>query len=584
MIASTGGMDARRTTELAQRIDARGAPAALRHPVWLAGLLILAALAFVVDLGGSSIWDANEAFYVETPREMIERGDYVNPTFNYEPRFNKPVLPYWIVAGLYQVFGVSVATQRAAIAAFALLMVGAAWILARAASVAPAAPMLAALGLAANPRFFMFARRILIDVALTSLMTLVLLFFALAERYPARRRGLLAAMYACVGLGVLTKGPVAAVLPAIAFFLYLALHGELRRLREMMIPQGMAIALAIAAPWYVALYLQGGWTHIAEFFIGENLERFTELVGPQQRGAFFYLPVVFSDGLPWSLCLPAAVVVWWSDRRRARRSPELRVRTLLLVWTATIVVAFSLSETKQDLYIFPIVAAVTVLGADVVGRGAARADPGAFTWVRATVLTAGGVLALLGAVALLVFARAEPVYALAGSRMVGVLALAGGATVLLLAVRRQVAAAAVAILVVLVAFNWVLVLRVLPDFERYKPVVPLSDAIRGRAVPSDIVVHYDVSYPSMVFYLRRHVEMVFDREAFVARVRSDRRVFAVLPEDRYAELDREIGGVTCELDRRPTFDAKLREVLSLRPPPAVLLVTNRCGVREPGGR
>jgi 4-amino-4-deoxy-L-arabinose transferase-like glycosyltransferase len=509
---------------------------------------------------------------------MIERGDFVNPTFNYEPRFNKPVLPYWIVAGLYQLFGVSVATQRAAIAGFALAMMAAVWVLARAASVAPGAPLLAALGLAANPRFFMFSRRILIDIALTSLMTLVLLFFALAERYPARRRAFLAAMYVCVGLGVLTKGPVAAVLPALAFFIYLGLHGELRRLREMMIPQGIAIALAIAAPWYVALYVQGGWTHIAEFFIGENLERFTELVGPQQRGPLFYLPVIVSDGLPWSLCLPAALAVWWSDRRAPRQAPQLRIRTLLLVWTATIVAVFSLSETKQDLYIFPIVAAVTVLGADVVGRGMGRAHGGAFRWVRAALLSAGFGLALLGAAALYLFARAEPVYALEGSRLAGVLALGGGLAVSVLAARRRAAAAAAAILTILVAFNWVLVTRVLPAFERYKPVVPMSDLIRSRASASDAVVHYDVSYPSMVFYLRRHVEVVFDRQMFADLVRSDRRVFAVLPADRYAQLDPDVLAMTCELYRRQTFDAKLRELLSRKEPPGVVLVTNRCGM------
>ena len=42
-------------------------------------------------------------------------------------------------------------------------------------------------------------------------MALTLLFFALAERYPERRRLFLLLMYASVGLGVLTKGPVAAV-------------------------------------------------------------------------------------------------------------------------------------------------------------------------------------------------------------------------------------------------------------------------------------------------------------------------------------------------------------------------------------
>ncbi len=83
-----------------------------RYRLGLAALLALAILPYFVDLNGSSIWDANEAFYVETPREMIERGDYIAPTFNYQPRFNKPVLSYWIVAGFYKLFGVSVAVQR----------------------------------------------------------------------------------------------------------------------------------------------------------------------------------------------------------------------------------------------------------------------------------------------------------------------------------------------------------------------------------------------------------------------------------------------------------------------------------------
>ena len=78
---------------------------------------------YFIDLGGSSIWDANEAFYVETPREMLERGDFISPTFNYQPRLNKPVLSYWIVAGFYKVFGVSVGVQRLPIALGALTMI-----------------------------------------------------------------------------------------------------------------------------------------------------------------------------------------------------------------------------------------------------------------------------------------------------------------------------------------------------------------------------------------------------------------------------------------------------------------------------
>src|SRR5918993_825549 len=152
-----------------------------------AALLAAALVLFFVDLGGSAIWDANEAFYVETPREMIERGDYVLPTFNYEPRVNKPVLSYWIVAGFYKAFGVSVA------------------------------------------------------------------------------------------------------LPGLVFFIYLLAHRELRRVTQMMIPAGVAIVLAIVVPWYAALYRRDGWTHIASFFVGENIGRFSDGIGVDtDRGPFFY--------------------------------------------------------------------------------------------------------------------------------------------------------------------------------------------------------------------------------------------------------------------------------------------------------
>ena len=59
-----------------------------RRTLALFALLLAAILPYFIDLGGSSIWDANEAFYVETPREMLQRGDFVSPTFIYLPRLN----------------------------------------------------------------------------------------------------------------------------------------------------------------------------------------------------------------------------------------------------------------------------------------------------------------------------------------------------------------------------------------------------------------------------------------------------------------------------------------------------------------
>ena len=80
-------------------------------------------------------------------------------------------------------------------------------------------------------------------------------------------------MYASGGLGVLTKGPVAAALPGLVFGIYLVVHGEWRRVREIMIPAGVVVVLAIVVPWYAALYHRYGWTYITSFFVGENVAR-----------------------------------------------------------------------------------------------------------------------------------------------------------------------------------------------------------------------------------------------------------------------------------------------------------------------
>ncbi|MBA3296619.1 MAG: glycosyltransferase family 39 protein [Acidobacteria bacterium] len=529
---------------------------------------------YFVDLGGSSIWDANEAFYVETPREMIERGDYVFPTFNYEPRLNKPVLSYWMVAGLYKAFGISVGVQRLGTAVGGVILIGVALCLGWLACGDSAAPtrrataLFAACGLAVDPRLVMFSRRIFIDIWISAFMALTLMFFALSERFPERRRLFLVLMYVSVGLGVLTKGPVAAALPGLVFAVYLVVHGELRRVREMMVPTGVLVVLAIVAPWYVALYQRDGWTYITSFFIGENFGRYTNGVGVQSpRGIGFYPPVVFGDSFPLSLFLIPGAVLWWKERTH----PAHRTWTLLWLWILVIVAFFSFSHDKQDLYIFPIVPAVAALGATAFTRR---------EHLPKTVSAATALLALLlaaaGAAVLYIFVSAGRVYELDGVKLFGWVAAAGGVVAALLVLLRRQVPSVVTVLITLALMNWLFVRRILPDFERYKPVLPLTDYVRPLAAPDDVVATYNVNTPSMVYYLRRHVDIYYAVEPFIAAVRGDRRMFGVVSEEDYGALRDQIGGASCVLHRVPTFEVKLRDIIARDPPPHLLLITNRC--------
>jgi 4-amino-4-deoxy-L-arabinose transferase-like glycosyltransferase len=563
-----------------------------KHPL-LVALLTAAVLPYVIGLGDSSIWDANEAFYAETPREMIESGDYINPSFNYYPRFNKPVLSYWAVAASYHAFGVSEFSERIPIALSALVLIASAVWLGRLAGSYDAG-LVAGLILATAPRFLMFSRRIIIDMWITMFMVLTLLFFALAELSaeprtpnpesrnpnpqfptPNPRKKWLVLMYVAAGLGVLTKGPVAVVLPGLAFLIYLALERRLGDLRRLMIPSGVVIVAAIVLPWYLALYAQHGWVHIKEFFIDENLMRYAQPVGTPRRGIWFYIPVLLTDLFPWSILLPAAVVSASAAfaRRKAAASAEDRVQRLLLVWIATIVLFFTFSRTKQDLYIFSVVPAVAALVAGLLVR-AFHGQPNTLVRSRVSLGIASAVLGILG-VALLAFVVVPERYPLAGSLLISLLAIGGGGLATILTLRGRVKHGTIALASALVAMGWVFVLVTLPDFERYKPVAPLVHLIKQRATAESRIGYYRIALPSMAFYMRRQVFEAYDLDVLKQMFASGQEVYCLMTYEDYQSVKGVLSGPTHVLASRPLFDVKIQSFLEGTELPDIVLVSNR---------
>ena len=543
-----------------------------RRSTVFAVLFALATVPYFVDLGGSSIWDANEAFYVETPREMMERGDFITPYFNYEPRINKPVLSYWIVGAFYHLFGVSVGVERLTIALGAMVIIACAAVLGRISaqslgSDGRGAALLAAVGLAALPRLLMLGRRIFIDIWITAFMSLTLVFFALSERFPERRRLFLILMYVAAGLGMLTKGPVAIVLPGLAFLVYLLVQRELRRVGEMMLPLGAVIVLLIVVPWYAALYHAHGWEYIRSFIVSENLERYTSGYGVyQDRSPWFYIPVVLGDSFPLSPVLIAAALAAWRERDR--------FTVLMWCWIGVIVGFFSLSAGKQDLYIFPTIAAVVGLVAAAIERG--RLRPEWRTWTYGTLAIGAFLVAVAGLGVLWLFSTTARIYALQGAVAVGVFGLIGGIAALIALRMRRLDAAVVALLAAMIAINWTFVLRVLPSFERYKPAPAISRVLAPRLGPEDAVAYYEVALPSLVYYLRHRVDTYFEKQALIDALHTPRRVFVVLSERDYQSVEPTIGTPTCVIDRFETFDVKLRSILRREPLPRLVLITNRC--------
>ncbi|MCM3881249.1 MAG: glycosyltransferase family 39 protein [Vicinamibacterales bacterium] len=528
-------------------------------------LLVAATLPYFVNLGVSSIWDANEAFYAQTPREMLEADDYVTPSFNFQLRLNKPVLSYWEVAASYRLFGISERSERLPIAAGGIVLVAVAFGLARLMG-GTTAGVIAGLALATSPRVLLLARRIIIDVHITMFLGLILLCFALAESRPKRRRLYLCLMYVAAGFGVLMKGPVAVFIPAVAFLIYFASQRRLRDIRDMMLPTGAVISLAIAAPWFYLVYREHGFEYIRAFILGENLGRYAEAVGVQSRGFLFYVPVMMADLFPWTLLLPVAL--WWA----AREAASSRVARLLLIWIATIVVFFSLSATKEDLYILPIVPAVAALIGAMTGKaidGDAIARPVRwFTIAMAIALFASGS-------AIVWFVSVAGRYQLDGAAAVGALAAVGGIGGLVTAFRRRLPAAVFTMAASLVLTSWCIVVCCLPAFERYKPVRPFADIIRARASAGAIVGSYRFALPSMVYYLNRPVMEVVLPDHLRAVFYASSDIYFVMAEAEYESIKTRLPVRTFVLARQQMFDLKPVNFLEGSELPQFVLVSNR---------
>jgi 4-amino-4-deoxy-L-arabinose transferase-like glycosyltransferase len=518
-------------------------------------------------LAANSIWDANEAFYVETPHQMVVTGDYLNPTFNGLPRFNKPVLSYWVVAGFYKAFGVSVGVERVTIALGALGILVGAYFIGRALR-SRATGALAALLLVTAPRFVFFARRIFIDIYLALFMTLALACFALAERHPEHRRRYLLLMYVALGLGVLTKGPIALVIPAIAALAWLAAERRLGDILKLMLPAGALVVAVIVVPWYAAIYAQHGWEYIRFFFVDENLGRYANPLTTERSPLFFVFVLLGDILLPWALLVAIPMLTAW--RRTAPVDAAGSIRRLLWWWVAATLVVFSFSASKEDLYILPAIPAAAVLIADLLASSFYGAT---HRGVRAVLWAAAGLVVVLAALVGAYFTSGH--YAIAGATLLAGVLGATGVTALALLWRRAPAAAFAILAAGFILFNYLFVLRALPDVERLKPSPPLAQVVADRASPAAALASFNIELPSFVFYAGRPVERLFDADQAARFFANHGDAWMLVGEGEWSDLRPRLPAA-CVAARHPLFLSKGSDILRGQPPPDVLLITNNC--------
>ena len=316
---------------------------------------------FFHGLGGIGLIGPDEPRYAAIAREMVMTGDYITPRLYGTPWFEKPVLVYWLAAIGYKLLGFNEAGARFPSALAATICVFFVYWCGRKLWDA-AIGFLAGLMLATSIGFFAFARAASMDMPLSACLTMALVFFLFGVNDVDRRRRLwFPAFYAALGLGVLAKGPVALLLPALSLAGFLLLRRKREEWRTWY-PQGLLVTAAVAVPWFLLCTIINGREFIDVFFINQNVERFITAIHGHGRPFYFFIPVLLLLTFPWTFLLIPAL------RRGFAKNEHL-----LLWWAVVPFVFFSLSQSKLPGYILPMTPPIALLLAKELLQPVSRA-------------------------------------------------------------------------------------------------------------------------------------------------------------------------------------------------------------------
>ncbi len=323
---------------------------------WLGGL----------EMGGLGLTDRDEGSNAEAAREMLETGDWISPTLNYEPRYAKPAFTYWLISGSYSFFGINEFAARFPSAISGILVVLLQYAFVYRWLGAPLA-LLSSIMLLLNMEFLAINRMVITDPELVVFTTLAGYSFWHAFHGSTKNsRWWFICFYLAMGFGMLVKGPVGIIIPLVGVIPYLTLTRQWKLFWQRGLPLlGIGLVLLVAAPWYIAMFQIHGEAYWAAAQ-ANTTGRFMSPMEGHGGTFFFYVPILLLGFFPWSAFLPTVLYqslkqwkVYWNRQPFVTR--ETNLEFFLSIWVVGLLIFFTLSATRLPHYIYPLFPASALL-------------------------------------------------------------------------------------------------------------------------------------------------------------------------------------------------------------------------------
>jgi len=380
-----------------QSIIARAGASSARQAVAAVVAIAIVVLALsLYRLGAHDVCGGDEGVEAIAVQQMVERGRLMFPLENGTQPMFKPPLFHWTATGIDRALGITkVDAFNLRLASVLYGTAGAILVMIFAyAMLGLDGAAVAGLTLAASYQYITQARYGRVDMTLAFFETLTLLGFlwwfdapprvvrnpvggAMAERSVASEY----AQYLCalaIGLAVLAKGPVGAILPAAAMGIFVISEHRIAEFFRRLSPGAIVVAILTGASWYLACYFGGRYGFLNRQLGDENFGRFFGSLGTMSP--FYYVVPLFFNSAPLSTLAPVAVFLAMTARRPSPTESALdpgarrefdAMRLFAIFWIVT-VVFFSIAAYKRRSYLLPLWPASALMIAWMVKRASSR--------------------------------------------------------------------------------------------------------------------------------------------------------------------------------------------------------------------
>jgi 4-amino-4-deoxy-L-arabinose transferase-like glycosyltransferase len=320
--------------------------------------LLLSIVTLFSFLGTPGLKEPDEGRYAEIGREMALSNDLLIPHLNGFEHFQKPPVVYWQTALAIKMFGANEWAARlpaalSALGTILLLYWIGSWFF------GSITGFTAALILASSFEFFVLARTLNTDMALSFWTTAAMAFFLRWTITPEIRQWEWLS-FASLGMAFLTKGPAGLIAP-LSVMLLVAIHAKTI---DAPLPirwfRGMILTFGIGLSWFAAVV----WVHpeLIRYFLG--FELFQRTVGAargREQPFWFYFATLAIGLFPWTFFVAFAF---------AARLKNISLRNIsrpdiaICAWVVAPFIILSIIRSKLPTYVLPVYPALALFVAD----------------------------------------------------------------------------------------------------------------------------------------------------------------------------------------------------------------------------